>query len=1489
MSDVLSNNTNDIYKIIENIIITTFIKLNKIEQKLLTKYLYKTTMLIGYYIKNDNFVDQITMNDNQDIFSFLVLLMPYYDLNKSKNLIDLSEIFSNKDDNAKNFESSYYIDHSNVNIEQYFIDNLLAINKTLKITGNNSLANWLNIFPYTMENIKEKEIYSNFQKKLIDKSFVNDNELFFDIETENENFIDFDKPKFTLGYDKLLGTITNFLYNDIKTIKWMIYDVEYQNKIYPSIIVLSDILKCKTFELPYDKLTDEIKNTLKNNWIYIINEKLDDYFIYIKSVVLFYARWNNFSKVNIDNKCLNVLKPKDNENIIDSIDLIDEDEYGKNTDLIDMCVKQMIKGIEFENLYSYIFLSFQQFKYTWYGYSCMINKNKIHSKETYNEIYVKKFYISEIIENFENPDEILYITPKNIYNFMKSIIHYDNLGEYTQFGSYSWDGLIEHEKTIFIDRLNSYQQSKLPIKTILWFHIPKNLERIYKNKSRIDINLLNMKITDLMFKKLFAQIIFETLCYNGILTYFEYNPKVTNKSIMPDKNINPNGWKQYVENNVNMSKYLNSYNFLNNEQLISHDNYENNAKKTKWFANFGGTWVAQIQIFHHFINQRILYITGATGAGKSTVAQFMLLYSTKIINYNNNGKIVVTQPRTKPERGNAEWMAILLGVPIYEKDDKDKNEPINPINYFQFKDKNKSVTDEYYHPCLRIYTDGFYYQKFSRDYLLKQKVNDKYNKNNIFDMLLVDESHEHNTYMDLILTLSKFPAFINNQISLGIISATMENDEPTYRKYYELIDDNWKYPLNMTYKNNSKLNYNRNLFDRRIHLSIPFGGMNFEVKQMFDFIGQNELTILAEILKISNTGDILIFEPGQAEINNLIKKINEMTKPNVIAIPFYTNLNESVKNNIVSEIASPHIRSNFHLPKTMDINNYYNVNDKEKVNKNTYTRFIIVATNIAEASITIDTLKYVIDTGTQKNNIYNENTKQDEKSIGFIAKTNADQRKGRVGRTSPGVVYYTYDYHKLDKGGSYKFSTEYIGDKILNLITTTNVPFITQHFMHNLQNADEKSNFYFLKSQYVVANKLYNNAKKIINTLITYPCNDGGYDTTTLKDNNGTFFIIHPNETDFTRNIELKITDKKPTFENKINLIIEYYTKLKLLSFSKLTYFGALVLSLITFLMSSDNNSINATMMLLQCLEYGYDFDCKKNQNAKNNNEIIKNIILFIVFNSNSLNITIPPTYKTKADFLMKSDILPNEYWNALSESTIIKKIHEQTNIRNVNVKDEIDKIIINETNKLFNKLKKNNKSVGQYFKNDNDYKSGMKSIEIILTQFYNLKIKMSLVTNMKFINEINKNNNVKIIMENNNKITTSLKNNIQNLNNYEKTCYFVVENYYNNLLIKIPNIPYYTSYYNRNIYSVFKINSFTTYNKIIQTTNVEQQYLGNTILYMKMMTDNNVSDIMFIPTIVLKYITHKIIIDNKLPNNYMEILGKNIKNNIGDIVSFLK
>ena len=369
MNNIIKNNTNNIHKMVTNIINNKFIKLNKTDKEILIKYLYKTVLLIGYYINNDNYINQISMNNQQDVFSMLVLLMPFYKLEKSYILNSLSEIFNNSTEKAKKeYESSYYIDHKNINVEEYFKNNLKAINNTMKMVNNNLLINWINIFPYTISDLQDNKIKNNFQKLLDSNGFITNSELFFDIETNNPDFIDYNKTNFLLGYDSLLGTLKNFLYDDIKTIKWIIYDVEYKNKIYPNIIVLCSILKINTFNKTYEKLTKSEQTEYMINWENAKN--LIENFNYIKSLVLFYARFINFSKIEISKSCKNKLNPKttDNNEINEIPD--DEDNIDNTHDsYITECIKKIIIQIKFEDIYKYLFDSFQQFQYTWYGIS----------------------------------------------------------------------------------------------------------------------------------------------------------------------------------------------------------------------------------------------------------------------------------------------------------------------------------------------------------------------------------------------------------------------------------------------------------------------------------------------------------------------------------------------------------------------------------------------------------------------------------------------------------------------------------------------------------------------------------------------------------------------------------------------------------------------------------------------------------------------------------------------------------------------------------------------------------------------------------------------------------------------------------------------------------------------------------------------------------------------------------------------------------------
>lgn len=69
------------------------------------------------------------------------------------------------------------------------------------------------------------------------------------------------------------------------------------------------------------------------------------------------------------------------------------------------------------------------------------------------------------------------------------------------------------------------------------------------------------------------------------------------------------------------------------------------------------------------------------------------------------------------------------------------------------------------------------------------------------------------------------------------------------------------------------------------------------------------------------------------------------------------------------------------------------------------TRKIVIATNIAETSVTIDGIVYVIDCGYQKQKLYNSEARVDYLLPALISKASAEQRKGRAGRTRPGKCY----------------------------------------------------------------------------------------------------------------------------------------------------------------------------------------------------------------------------------------------------------------------------------------------------------------------------------------------------------------------------------------------------------------------------------------------------------------------------------------------------
>ena len=1316
-----------IYSKITSLIDEYFNKLILLHKKIIINYLYKLIVIFNTYYYNDNFIKQLYQNNYQDIFSLLVLLMPFYDLNKSKEIFTLDELFFNQNDKAKKLESSYYIDHLYLEmykntdpnyLKKYFNSSLICIWNTLSQMHCLILPNWCNIFPYTMESYKTSDLYKNFEYLYLEKKMFNSYNLLHQlIDTDKHTDYDFETEKnFKLGFPILYGTVYSFLYLDIKNIKWMIYDLSIGNeKIIPNIIYLGNILQLNNI---VDKSWNKNDVSEKENLIKLWNnfiESPDTNQIGLKSLVLFYLRWekdnNKLNSLKIPKKCkefittnLNNVHEENfsNDNIND--DDIEFQLYGTNE--LDKCLKKIYKNIKFENIYNYIYECIHRFRYTWYGYCCLDDSKKILTVDNFFEKYFVNNSVNiNGIESSSAAKYLYYLTPKNIYNFCKSLIHFKNDDKYQSLSQEpKWNNMTFLMQQLFIDRLMNTEQ----IET--WFNINNNLKKTYSNLNQNKIIKMMNKLIQIFYNtNLFVNIIFQTLVYNGMLSYYKYNPKMTDGNIIPNKNINKDEWESYIFKNIDIKSYSKSYHAFSNTILEAlPSNTIQTIINSKWYTNFGASWIAQIQVYHHYNSNRVMFITGATGAGKSTVTPFLLVYAVKILNFNNNARVVCTQPRTQPTKDNSEQISKNIGLPIIIKQNNDidnlndlyKNTKIGEgikqdINYIQYKHKNGTVTDDIYHPYLRLYTDGSLYNIIKQNYIFKKSIvgsnSDKadYLSTNIFDVILVDEAHEHNTYMDMILTLSKYATYINNQVTLGIISATMDNDELIYRRYFHPIDDNWKYPLDVyTYDivmddknninninniNNEKYLPDKNLIDRRIHLSIPFGGMNFEVKEYpnnsspypivvdtfinMQIINTKVIEIVKHILNTTSKGDILIFQPGEADIKKLLVEINKQTPPNVLAIPFYSKLDNEILENIVKKIAKVEVRnSKLRYPKNKyNITDIFHIPQNELLPEGTYNRFIIIATNIAEASITIDTLEFVIDTGNQKISIFDSDTNQDNLKIIPIAIPNQKQRKGRSGRTKPGFAYYTYDRTKLGEKVVYKMNIENINSFILGLITSSDTKLIDSNSdpykIDDINLIPEfllKQNTYFelnkksLKFELKLFDYKTDINKKKSNRAedIIYPFYDGGYKLETLEDNDGKFFIVHPGEDYFIRNPKtLEILSFESNYFNKVTKAFNYGKALGMISDSNLlSPYGLLVNSIVDFIEISDN-PIDFTRILLDCFSFGIDI----------NSDIFKNILMFIVFRTTITNIRVSNILVGKADYLIYSSLIDNSFYEEIN------------------------------------------------------------------------------------------------------------------------------------------------------------------------------------------------------------------------------------------------
>jgi hypothetical protein len=1097
---------------VKNVINKIFPNLNQDHKNLIKNY---TLQIIEYIAcrfcfdlkKEELYHAQFYQNDYRDIKSVINLLLPYID--DKNGTYELHKQVYTLSDIAKTEITNINYDRSHNDDEIYRYGEIdLEINKklildTLNIISNKLYVNWLNCLPYTLSNYKESLLWK--------ESYKFDGNKF--------DFPDIKKLRYNSKYYgihiyDIYNCCNQFLFQHILPTKWLLYEkllvkndkpVMYIDEI-TRFFYLDLLLKKKKWEL----LSDEEKIDQINKWYRLLNSanKAEDgsgiltrfHLGIVKNIILHYESYNSYEIFNerIYNE---EEKEKEKKNITNDYTVIIK---GNKQVSAEEFIKLVDAKYKIDVIYNYLIISINEFYKTWFGKQ-IIKDNKI-------------IYLNIELELNKFTSNKIYLTYKNIYNFAKSLC-YDNQNYISEARCLTDSDLVD-----FIQKI------EMPVK---FSNVIKlTYQEIYKDISNYKQNILEN--ISLEVKKMLMEIVFESHIMYGLLSKFTPVKEVTDEYY--ESNIT-NNIQTIIFDDKNIKDFKDSYYFLTNDKYENltcyHDNKTINYidllkinKYMHWFKPFALDWIYQMQFNHRFLNNRLIYVTGATGQGKSTQIPKLLYYATKAFCCVMNPRVVSTQPRIKPTTENAKRISVEMGVPIEVK------EGVNTfLDYLQYSTKD----DKHKYNNVTFIREVI--DKILCDELLKEPLLE-----NNYNVIIVDEAHEHNINMDLILTLMKSTLYFNNKIRFIITSATIEKDEPIYRKYYRNIDDNLLFPCNRNLLNND---LDRIVIDRRTHISPPGKTTRFKVTDIWEERDPKDpeeaekigIKRAIEIAKNNDgQGDVLFFSIGEAEIKRICKELNEKIPSYAIALPYYANLPDPWK--IIA--TTPKARKNklnFDKTKLFDIIDGKTVD--ESGDNYTYTTVIIVATNVAEASITIEDLKFVIDTGYVKSMPFDIVTNKKDSKVICITNMNRLQRRGRVGRISNGTVYYTYTENFLNNVkpnyniknsdftmNVFKFLTsseEYITetideDKLIQKTNKNYIEYENSDYSNNINKGTK--NILFFETNYKYNKDEWFNPKgvpKIRNyEVLKVPRRyiDGKFSIKDIRDEENEFYLIHPDNID---------------------------------------------------------------------------------------------------------------------------------------------------------------------------------------------------------------------------------------------------------------------------------------------------------------------------------------------------------------------------------------
>lgn len=248
---------------------------------------------------------------------------------------------------------------------------------------------------------------------------------------------------------------------------------------------------------------------------------------------------------------------------------------------------------------------------------------------------------------------------------------------------------------------------------------------------------------------------------------------------------------------------------------------------------------------------------------------------------------------------------------------------------------------------VKLMTDGILLSEIKHDRFL-----------NRYDAIIIDEAHERSLNIDFLLGYLKLLLPKRPELKVIITSATI--DVERFSSHFEKAPifkvSGRTYPVDVEYRPPYADNDDERSFNEHI------------------------ITILEEIEREEKArswpiGDVLVFLPGEREIRELSKHLRHTELKNTEVLPLYARLNNK---------------------------------DQNKVFQSHSGRRVVLSTNVAETSITVPGIRYVIDSGLVRMSRYSYRSKLQRLPIEAISQASANQRMGRCGRVAEGICYRLY-------------------------------------------------------------------------------------------------------------------------------------------------------------------------------------------------------------------------------------------------------------------------------------------------------------------------------------------------------------------------------------------------------------------------------------------------------------------------------------------------